>query len=490
MGSGSGSELYGTRLSRFLDAALSSLGVKYQWGGNNLWQGVDCSGLINTALQYAGYRAPRTAATLQNWTSKIKNTDARPGDLVFWQTTGTTDRVPGADHAGIYLGNGQVLEASSGTKRVVIRKLWGNYSFGRIDRGLAAPINVRLGTSGLTMAKFSGNANWAAGLGGNGGGDSGGYAGAPGPEGENSTDPYAQPPPPTLSPNATEEEIVQFILDNYGPAQIAMLKIPEIRKVLLDAARGGITGAARFQVELEKTGWWQSRSEAMRRWDILEASDPREATDLIEKRTATMRPLWESMGVDADIGLVARDMERLGLNEAQLNQRVTDSLQQESSQSGLDAGTTGAVTADELIRIARMEYLVPIDRQTAERWAIKGIRQGESIEQGWRSYLATVAAPALGINVASGITPGDVAAPIKATVAQTLEMDANAIDLLDERFKPLLQAPTAGGGFRPMTAAEAGTWARSQESYKGTAVGRESAANLGEALAKTFGQVA
>lgn len=115
-----------------IDAAMQALGVKYQWGGNSLRRGVDCSGLVQQAFLAAGMHVPRTAAAQQAAAKKIRGDAARAGDLVFWNVAGSRDRVPGADHVGIYLGNGYVLEASSGQGRVVVRPLWGNYHFGRI----------------------------------------------------------------------------------------------------------------------------------------------------------------------------------------------------------------------------------------------------------------------------------------------------------------------------------------------------------------------
>lgn len=112
--------------------AMSALGTKYVWGGNSLKNGVDCSGLIAAAYAANGKQIPRTAAAQQKAAKRVAGKDAQPGDLVFWEVAGSKDRVPGADHVGIYLGDGMVLEASSSQGKVVVRKLWGNYQFGRI----------------------------------------------------------------------------------------------------------------------------------------------------------------------------------------------------------------------------------------------------------------------------------------------------------------------------------------------------------------------
>ena len=298
----------------------------------------------------------------------------------------------------------------------------------------------------------------------------------------------ADPGPPRLASNATEAQIVKFITDNYGVLAVALLKEPELRKALIDAARAGAEGV-RFEEYIHRTGWWRNRNAAQRQWDMLGLQDPNEQKDRINKRVAALKPVWEQYGLDGDIKYVAVAMERLGLNEAQLQASIADQLSKESAQRGLDVGTEGATSADALMKIARTEYLTPIDRQTAERWVIKGIRTGTDIEESFRAYLAGVAAPRFGLDPMAGVAPADVLSPIKATVAENLELNPEAIDLLDPAYAALLQVETEKGGFRPMTTAEATKWARSQEQFKGTRVAEEATTNLIEALGKAFGKV-
>lgn len=474
---------------RFLNAALSALGQPYVWGGNYLWKGVDCSGLVAQALLAAGYQPPRTAAAQSAWAQRINPNEAVAGDLVYWDTVGQTDRTRGADHTGIYLGNGMVLEASSGQNKVVVRKLWGNYRFGRVigtKEVSPSPYGIRLGSSGVTIDKLS---------------QLGGQLIAPPPASgvEVSTDPYAvaaaagtgvgPAAAPRLAPNATEAQIIAFIEENYGPAQIALLKVPELRTALITAAQNGMVGD-RFMVEVEKTTWWKSRTESMRTWDLLELTSPKDAADRLAKRKAQLAGTWESYGVDGDIDEMAKQIERLQLNEAQVNQKVAAALSAESESTGLDRGTTGSVSADELMRIARMEYLTPVDRQTVERWAIRAIRTGEDVEGAWRQFLAGLAGPRFGIDQAAGVAPADVMAPVKMAIAESLEISPDEIDLLDSRYSSVLQVETADGRYRPMTQHEATVWARSQDEYKTTKGAQDRAASIAEGLAQSFGKVA
>jgi cell wall-associated NlpC family hydrolase len=79
-------------------AALTQLGVPYQWGGNNPGQGLDCSGLTHWAYGQAGIGIPRLADQ-QTMGQKIAESDLQPGDLVVW-----------SGHVAMYVGDGKMIE--------------------------------------------------------------------------------------------------------------------------------------------------------------------------------------------------------------------------------------------------------------------------------------------------------------------------------------------------------------------------------------------
>jgi cell wall-associated NlpC family hydrolase len=79
-------------------AALTQLGVPYQWGGNTPGQGLDCSGLTHWAYGQAGIGIPRLADE-QTIGQKIAESDLQPGDLVVW-----------SGHVAMYVGDGKMIE--------------------------------------------------------------------------------------------------------------------------------------------------------------------------------------------------------------------------------------------------------------------------------------------------------------------------------------------------------------------------------------------
>lgn len=108
--------------SSVVSAALSYVGVPYVYGGSSP-SGFDCSGFTQYVYSLFGISLPRTANAQGYAGTFISASEAQPGDLV-WHSYG---------HVGIYIGNGQVVEATTPGSTVKVNNLWGNYSFVRVS---------------------------------------------------------------------------------------------------------------------------------------------------------------------------------------------------------------------------------------------------------------------------------------------------------------------------------------------------------------------
>jgi hypothetical protein len=106
-----------------VEAAKTALGTPYQWGGNSLQNGVDCSGLVQQAFARIGIDLPRVSYQQANSGQRVALNKLMPGDLVAWDNS---SRNSGADHIAIYIGNGRIIEAPSPGRNVRIRKLGDN----------------------------------------------------------------------------------------------------------------------------------------------------------------------------------------------------------------------------------------------------------------------------------------------------------------------------------------------------------------------------
>ena len=101
--------------------AKKYLGVPYVWGGSTA-NGFDCSGFVQYVLKQCNITIPRTTEQQALVGKYISKKELQPGDLVFLQNTYRS----GISHVGIYIGNDQMIHASS-SKGVTISHLSTSY---------------------------------------------------------------------------------------------------------------------------------------------------------------------------------------------------------------------------------------------------------------------------------------------------------------------------------------------------------------------------
>lgn len=98
-------------VSAAIAAAMTQLGVPYQWGGQTPGVGFDCSGLVQWAFAEAGVQLPRTTAgQILAGVPVERVEDLQPGDLLFTTSVRDGEHVI-AGHVAIYIGGGYVVVA-------------------------------------------------------------------------------------------------------------------------------------------------------------------------------------------------------------------------------------------------------------------------------------------------------------------------------------------------------------------------------------------
>lgn len=122
---------------RLLAEAEGWLGTPYRYGSREKGRGVDCSGFVMQVYSNAlGIKLPRNSAEQQQWCTPLrKHDDLETGDLIFFTARKGKG---GVSHVGIYIGEGNVIHAST-SRGVIVQPLDDPYldaryhSAGRVD---------------------------------------------------------------------------------------------------------------------------------------------------------------------------------------------------------------------------------------------------------------------------------------------------------------------------------------------------------------------
>jgi len=107
---------------KLIDFAKSFVGTPYVYGGSTP-KGFDCSGFVYYVFRNFGFALPRTADEQATVGEKVSYDSLVPGDLVFFKTLGSSV----INHVGIYIGNGEFVNSSSGRGMVMISPLYEGY---------------------------------------------------------------------------------------------------------------------------------------------------------------------------------------------------------------------------------------------------------------------------------------------------------------------------------------------------------------------------
>ena len=94
--------------NKIVNFACQFVGNRYVWGGTSLTHGCDCSGFTQSVLKNFGISIPRVSRDQARTGTKVTSANMRPGDLIFYANRSGT-----INHVGMYIGNGQVVNAAS-----------------------------------------------------------------------------------------------------------------------------------------------------------------------------------------------------------------------------------------------------------------------------------------------------------------------------------------------------------------------------------------
>jgi len=98
------------------------VGIPYRWGGDNVVEGMDCSGFVRAVYNLCGLSIPRTSRDQYRAGDAVSKNDLQDGDLVFFGAS--ADKI---NHVGIYVGAGKFVHAPRRGEDIRVASVDDNY---------------------------------------------------------------------------------------------------------------------------------------------------------------------------------------------------------------------------------------------------------------------------------------------------------------------------------------------------------------------------
>ncbi len=119
----SGTTSYSSKGQALANTAKSYVGYRYTAYGDTPSEGFSCVGLTEWVYKSNGIWIPDSLGGQASKGWAVSRSNLRPGDLVFFQNT----MWAGLSHAGIYVGNGYMVNASSPSQGVRYDNIYSSY---------------------------------------------------------------------------------------------------------------------------------------------------------------------------------------------------------------------------------------------------------------------------------------------------------------------------------------------------------------------------
>lgn len=458
--------------SEFLDTRYVDHSTIPEWGPGKGW---DCSSYTKHVMKQFGVELPAYSDSQYQQGTPVEKGDLRPGDLVFFHPPG--DRAAGktTGHVGIYLGNGQMVNAANPNAGTRIQPVtWNTYV------GARRYLNV---TGKAKVPPSTGSS----------------YDGEPAGDS-------------TLYGNEQDTLNMGDLKETYGIAAGMLNKYPELKEVLNTIIEKRITDPLQQMALLKETDFFKQHLPA---WMEVEkarlAQDPAIWQELVENQMAKIKEAFAAGGAEIDDATAKKYADQMlhgsGWNGSNFEVFDADWLQdvvagaidytKTKTVNGVVVSDLRGTAATQGTALNSLAYEYGMNTSMTDKgfqaWLqknLKGVMSGDVTEDEIRAELAQSAVslfPGLSQQLGRGLTLRQAADPYLKNLADVLEMDAGSLDLNDDLVQRVLNSTNEKGEHRPLSIYDAKLMARKDERWQYTDKAKNEYTDMGSKILKDFG---
>ena len=275
---------------------------------------------------------------------------------------------------------------------------------------------------------------------------------------------------------------------NYGWALSFLKSNHELWK-LFNKAVDGSWSVNRFVASLRNTGWFKKHSDTYRQMQVLKKTDSATYSQRVQQKYAQIQDMAASLGADiskSHLGQLANNAMWFNWDESMLRNVLSNYVDQMGN-SGHYGGEAGK--AEDELRQYAADMGITVSDGTLKGWLKNVVAQNQTTDdyKAWIQGQAQSAFSSIADQIKAGQTVKQIADPYIQQMGQTLELDANAIDLKDPTIRKALQ--TTGPDGKPMmkTLWQFDEDLKKDSRWLSTNNAKSSLLNAGNQLLKDFG---
>lgn len=288
---------------------------------------------------------------------------------------------------------------------------------------------------------------------------------------------------PGLSPKQ-----IDHIEQDYGLSYALFKAFPELNRLLGRAVKGAWT-AQKFQVELRQSKWFKTHSDVWRKNTALQYSDPASYNQRITAAMPGLNNIAQAMGVSlsaASLRAFAQRSLLFGWDEAQA--RDVFAAYVKPSDNGEYGGDLAA--AQRSLETTAYKNGIKLTASQLDGY-MKNIARGDGSQDQYENGIRDMAAKTFslyGDQIQGGADLYDVASPYMQSMASTLELNPNELDLFDPTIRSALTGVQDDKGvYQPQTITAFENTLRKDKRWQYTKTANEQARGYVSALSQAWG---
>lgn len=231
---------------------------------------------------------------------------------------------------------------------------------------------------------------------------------------------------------------IDKIEQEYGLSYGLFQAFPELKDLLQKAVKSHWT-AAKFQVELRQSKWYEKHSDTWRKNTALKYSDPSTYRQRIAQSVSQFQNLAASVGVHLSPGATRALAERaflFGWDEGQVRDVLSNYVK--PSDVGHYGGELSSI--EQNLNTLAFQNGIKLSPQQMQGW-MRAVARGDASENEFESSIREMAAKTFslyGDQIRGGANLYDIASPYVQAMASTLELNPNDLDLFDPTLRRAL----------------------------------------------------